>query len=64
MPRFAAIENGVVVGVFAAKEMPTINVPVGRTFMDVTELPNIQGGERVDPSGVVMPKPTAMTPTV
>lgn len=45
MPRYAVIDNGVVVGVLARSTPPTFNVPVGRLFVDVTELLDIQGGE-------------------
>lgn len=48
MPRYAAIENGVVVGVLGAASPPTLNVPRGRVFVDVTEVPEIQGGEQYD----------------
>lgn len=48
MPRYAAIRNGVVVGVLGASAPPTINVPLGTIFVDVTEVPDVQGGEGYD----------------
>lgn len=48
MPRYAVIENGVVVGVLSASAPPTINVANSRLFVDITELPDVQGGESHD----------------
>lgn len=50
MPRYAVIENGKVVGVLGSGTPPTFNVPVGRTYVDITEIPEIQGGELWDGS--------------
>lgn len=44
MPRYAVIDNGVVVGVLGASTPPVLNVPRGRIFVDATELPEIQAG--------------------
>lgn len=58
MPRFAAVRNGVVVGVLAAGTPLTQDVPAGMVFVDVTDQPNIQGGETYDG---VMFTPAAMS---
>lgn len=61
MPRFAAIEGGRVIGVFAAPAPPTVNVPTGRTFVDITEHPAIQGGESYDGQMFTRPAPVETT---
>lgn len=48
MPRYAVIDRGVVVGVLGASTPPTTDIPIGRLFVDVTELPEIRGGESYD----------------
>lgn len=48
MPRYAAIDSGVVVGVLNASTPPVLNVPRNRIFVDITELPEIQAGWRFD----------------
>lgn len=48
MPRYAVIENGVVVGVLSAPTPPTIDIPQGQRFVDITEQPDIRGGESYD----------------
>lgn len=48
MPRYAVVENGRVVGVLGCSTPPTFNVPVGRSYVDITEIPEIQGGELWD----------------
>lgn len=48
MARFAAVENGVVIGIWASAEIPVEGVPKGRTFVDVTDHPAILGGEHFD----------------
>lgn len=54
MPRYAVIDNGVVVGVLAASTPPTIDVPLNRVFVDITEIPDIKGGESYQ-NGVFSP---------
>lgn len=61
MRRFAAISSNMVVGVLNASTPPTVNVPVGWTFIDITDLPNVTMGWRYEPgTGVFFEE--AMTP--
>lgn len=57
MPRFAAILNGVVVGVLNGEHPPTIDVPKGVTYENVTDLAHVQGGESFVPALGFMPAP-------
>lgn len=41
MARFAAISGGVVVGLLEAAAPPSLNVPIGLSFVDITNLPQI-----------------------
>lgn len=44
MARFAQIDAGVVTGTLITAVAPT-DLPVGRTFVDITGQPTVQGGE-------------------
>lgn len=57
MPRYAVIDNGVVRGVLSASTPPTIDIPPGRSFVDITEQPDIKGGELYDGT-MFSPAPT------
>lgn len=48
MPRFAVVDFGIVVGVLSAPAKPVVDIPVGRQFIDITEGPDIRGGEAFD----------------
>ncbi len=48
MPRYAVIHRRIVRGVLVADQPPSLDVPVGYTFVDVTDVPAITGGEYYD----------------
>lgn len=61
--RFAVVDNGVVVGVMAATSIPTVNVPPERMFVDITNGPDVVGGEIFDKQSGVFRFPPAGTAT-
>lgn len=50
MARYAVVDNGVVVGVLSAPTAPVLNIPPYRQFIDITEGPDVRGGELYDPN--------------
>lgn len=62
MPRYAVIDDGVVVGVLGASTPPTIDVPPNRKFVDITNIPDVKGGEIYTPDGVFKQPPTPLVP--
>jgi hypothetical protein len=61
MPRYAVIDDSVVVGVVSSPSPPTIDVPKNRIFVNVQDLPDIKGGEIYDPVTGVFSQPIADT---
>jgi hypothetical protein len=49
MARFAVVDDGVVVGVLAAPTAPVLDIPPNRVFVDITDGPDVRGGESYDP---------------
>lgn len=65
MPRFAQIDSGIVTGIVVADTPPTIHIPAGRTYVDISDLPTIRGGESYDSEhGVFGPIPTNTWPSL
>lgn len=62
MRRFAAVSSGMVVGLLNAEQPPTLHVPHGLTFVDITDLPGIStAGWRYDSATGVFSEEDDMT---
>lgn len=49
MSIYAVIDNNIVVGRIVGDAPPTVNIPVYRTFIDITNGPALVGGDVYDP---------------
>lgn len=45
---FAVVDDGIVVGTLSTESTPSVDVPNGRLFVNITSGPHVSGGEHYD----------------